>query len=72
MITAQLMTLTVALGALFLAGYFTLRRRLVLAAVSLACFLAAMLPGPAMAGEVCRPIRYADGDTFTFKRGGGL
>ena len=70
MITAQLMTLTVALGALFLAGYFTLRRRLVLAAVSLACFLAAMLPGPAMAEETCRPIRYADGDTFTFKRGG--
>ena len=70
MITAQLMTLTVALGALFLAGYFTLRRRLVLAAVSLACFLAAMLPGPAMADEVCRPIRYADGDTFTFRHDG--
>lgn len=70
MLTAHLMTLAMAFGALVLAGYFTLRRRLVLAGVSLACFLATVMPGPAMADEVCRPFRYADGDTFTFKRGG--
>ena len=55
-------------AALFLAAYFTLRRRLVLAAVCLGCFFALFNPSVAMSAELCKPIRYADGDTFTFKR----
>ena len=27
------------------------------------------LPSIAMSAELCKPVRYADGDTFTFKRG---
>ena len=56
--------LVMVAGALLLAAYFTLRRRLVLGAVCLSCALATM--GQARAGEACKPYKYADGDTFTF------
>jgi endonuclease YncB( thermonuclease family) len=56
-------------AALFLAAYFALRRRLVLAALCLVCFFALFNPSVAMSAELCKPIQYADGDTFTFKRG---
>ena len=56
-------------AALILVGYFTLKRRLVLAAVCLGCFFALFRPSVAMA-EQCKPTRYADGDTFTFIRDG--
>lgn len=67
-----LITLIGTAAALFLAAFFTLRRRLVLASVCLACFFALFRPSVAMSAELCKPIRYADGDTFTFKRGGEL
>lgn len=56
-------------AALLLAAYFTLRRRLMLAVVCLGCFFALFRPSVVMSAELCKPIRYADGDTFTFKRG---
>jgi micrococcal nuclease len=65
-------TLLVTLVALALAGYFALRRRLVLAVISLVCFLALFNPYIAISAELCMPVRYADGDTFNFKRGGEL
>ena len=65
-------TLLVTLAALVMAGYFTLRRRIVLAVVSMGCFLALFNPSIAMSAEHCKPIRYADGDSFNFKRGGEL
>ena len=65
-----LITLIGTAGALFLAAYFTWRRRLGLALVCLACFFALFRPSVAMSAELCKPIRYADGDTFTFKRNG--
>ena len=65
-------TLVATLGALVLAGYFTLRRRLFLALICMGCFLALFNPSVAMAEEICHPIRYADGDTFNFKRGSEL
>lgn len=60
------------LAALVLAGYFALQRRVLLALVSIGCFLVLFNPSTAMAEELCKPIRYADGDTFNFKRGGEL
>lgn len=65
-----MITLIGTAAALLLAAYFTLRRRLVLAAVCLGCFFALFRPSVAMSAELCKPIRYADGDTFTFMRGG--
>lgn len=56
--------------SLLLTGYFTWKRRVVLAMVCLGCFLALFNPRVAMSAELCKPIRYADGDTFTFKRNG--
>ena len=67
-----IITFTATAAALILAGYFTLRRRLILAVVSMGCFLALFNPTAAMSAELCKPIRYADGDTFNFKRGGEL
>ena len=69
---ASVVTFLVTLAALVLAGYFALRRRLVLAVVSIGCFLALFNPTAAMSAELCKPIRYADGDTFNYKRGGEL
>ena len=65
-------TLLVTLAALVMAGYFALQRRVFLAVVSIGCFLVLFNPTAAMAGELCKPIRYADGDTFNFKRGSEL
>jgi endonuclease YncB( thermonuclease family) len=65
-------TLLFTLVALALAGYFALRRRVLLAVISIGCFLALFNPTAAMAEEICKPIRYADGDTFSFKRDGEL
>lgn len=65
-------TLLVTLAALVLAGYFALQRRVFLAVVSIGCFLALFNPTAAMAEEICKPIKYADGDTFNFKRDGEL
>lgn len=65
-----MMIFIITAGALFLAAYFTLRRRLVLAAVCLGCFFALFRPSIALSAELCKPIRYADGDTFTFMRDG--
>ncbi len=71
-LVASSITLLVTLAALVLAGYFALRRRVFLAVVSIGCFLALFNPTAAMAEESCKPIRYADGDTFNFKRDGEL
>jgi hypothetical protein len=71
-LVASVVTFLVTLAALALAGYFALRRRLVLAVVSIGCFLVLFNPTAAMSAELCKPIRYADGDTFNFKRGGEL
>ena len=68
----SVITLLATLAALVLAGYFALRRRVFLAVVSIGCFLALFNPTAAMSGEICKPLRYADGDTFNFKRGGEL
>lgn len=70
-LVATSLTLFVTLSALVLAGYFALRRRVFLAVVSIGCFLVLFNPTAAMSEEICKPIRYADGDTFKFKRGGG-
>jgi micrococcal nuclease len=67
-----LVTLFATVGALLLAAYFTLRRRLVLAGVCLVCFFALLRPGVVYGAEACMPIRYADGDTFSFMRNGAL
>jgi|AACY02.14.fsa_nt_gi endonuclease YncB( thermonuclease family) len=67
-----IITFIASAAALILAGYFTLRRRLVLAVVSMGCFLALFNPTAAMSAELCKPIKYADGDTFNFKRAGEL
>ena len=69
---ATVLTLLVTLVALVLAGYFALRRRVLLAVVSIGCFLLLFNPTAAMSAELCKPIRYADGDTFNFKRGSEL
>lgn len=71
-LTATLITMLATLAALVLAGYFTLQRRLLLAVISMGCFLALFNPRVAFSEEICKPIRYADGDTFNFKRGGEL
>lgn len=71
-LVTSVITLLVTLAALAMAGYFALRRRVFLAVVSIGCFLALFNPTAAMAGELCKPIKYADGDTFNFKRGGEL
>lgn len=65
-----LITMLATIGAGMLAVLFGLRRRLVFAVICLACFFALLRPSVAMAGEVCRPTRYADGDTFSFDRPG--
>jgi micrococcal nuclease len=67
-----IITFIASAAALILAGYFTLQRRWVLALVSMGCFLALFNPTAAMSAEFCKPIRYADGDTFNFKRAGEL
>lgn len=61
-----LMSLGGTAAALLLAGYFTLRRRLVLATVCIGCFFALLSPSIVYGGELCKPTRYADGDTFTY------
>jgi micrococcal nuclease len=65
-----ILTLIITLLTAVLALYFMIRRQLGLALVCIACFFLLFRPGVAMADEVCRPIRYADGDTFTFLRAG--
>jgi len=45
-------------------SYFKPRKPPTVIAVGLACALATM--GQVRAGEVCKPYKYADGDTFTF------
>jgi endonuclease YncB( thermonuclease family) len=71
-LNSVIITFIASASALILAGYFTLRRRLVLAVVSMGCFLLLFNPTTAMSAELCKPIRYADGDTFNFKRDGEL
>lgn len=63
-------TLLATVAAVLLAGLFAMRRRPVLALLCLICFFALFRPGVAVASEICRPTRYADGDTFTFFRAG--
>jgi hypothetical protein len=65
-----IITFAATATALVLAVYFGLHRRVVLAVVSMACFLVFFNPTTAMSAELCNPIRYADGDTFSFKRSG--
>ncbi len=60
------LTFGLTLMALALAGYFGLRRRLFLVAVCLGCFFALLTPSVVFGGELCKPTRYADGDTFTY------
>lgn len=71
-VMSVLITFIGTAALLFLAGYFTLKRRVGLALVCLVCFFALFRPSIAMSTELCKPIRYADGDTFNFKRGGEL
>jgi endonuclease YncB( thermonuclease family) len=71
-IQIALMTLAATMGAILLAAYFTLRGRLVLAGVCLLCFFALLRPSVVYGGEACLPIKYADGDTFSFMRNGAL
>ena len=71
-LVASVITFLATLAALVLAGYFALRRRVLLAVVSIGCFLVLFNPTAAMSAELCKPIRYADGDTFNFKRAGEL
>lgn len=63
-------TLIASAGALLLAGFFTLRRHLVLACVCMGCFLALFRPSVVLAGQVCRPHHHPDGDTFYFRDAG--
>lgn len=49
-----------------LAVFFALRKRLFFAAMCLACFFALLRPSVVLSAELCKPVRYADGDTFTF------
>jgi endonuclease YncB( thermonuclease family) len=70
--TSVIVTFTVTAAALVLTGYFALKRKLLWAAVSMGCFLVLFNPTTAMSAELCKPIRYADGDTFNFKRAGEL
>jgi micrococcal nuclease len=56
--------------ALAMAGYFALKRRILLTVISWGCFLALFRPLVAMSAELCRPIRHADGDTSNFLRHG--
>ena len=71
-LVASVITFLATLAALVLAGYFALRRRVLLAAISIGCFLVLFNPTAAMSAELCKPIKYGDGDTFNFKRGGEL
>ncbi len=68
--TSVIITFAATAAVLVLAVYFALRRQLFLAVVSMACFLVLFNPTTAMSAELCKPIRYADGDTFSFKRSG--
>ena len=61
-----LMIYTATLAALAFAGFFALRRRVVLAVACLGCFFALLTPSVVFGGELCKPTRYADGDTFTY------
>ena len=60
------------LAALVLACACLLKRRLVLALVCFGCFFILLRPSMVFAAEPCRPVKYADGDTFTFMRAGDL
>lgn len=68
--TSVIVMFTVTATALIFSCYFALKRRLVLAAVCIGCFLALFNPTTALSHELCKPIRYADGDTFNFRRDG--
>ena len=48
--SAALITLVATAAALFLAAFFTLRRRLLLALVCMVCFLALFRPGAIYVG----------------------
>jgi endonuclease YncB( thermonuclease family) len=61
-----LITLVATLSVLALAGYFAWRRRVAMALVCMGCFFALLSPSVVFGGELCKPTRYADGDTFTF------
>ncbi len=68
-LTSSIITFLGTAVALILVVYFTLKRRLGLAAICLVCFFALFRPSVAMA-EQCTPTQYADGDTFSFIRDG--
>lgn len=56
------MTFSFTLLALVLSGYLGLRRQFVLMAVCLICFFTLLTPSVVFGGELCKPIRYADGE----------
>lgn len=60
----------ITLCAFALAAYFVFQRRLVLAVVCVGFPFLLLRPGSGFAVELCKPIQYADGDTFTFMRDG--
>lgn len=66
----SILTLFITVLTAVLALYFMMRGRLGLALVCIGCFFLLFRPGVVYADEVCRPVRYADGDTFTFLRAG--
>lgn len=55
-----------------MAGYFALHKGMMFTLISICCFLVLLNSSAVIAEEICMPIRYADGDTFNFKRGGEL
>lgn len=61
-----LMTFSATLLALGLSGYFALQRRIIWAIICIACFFTLLSPSVVFGGEICKPIHYADGDTFTY------
>ena len=71
-LTMVAITLMMTLGALTLAAYFTLRRRLVLACVCMGCFFVLFQPSVVLGAEICKPHHYPDGDTLYFRNADGI
>ena len=68
------MTLAATLGALALACILLLQRRITLSLLCFGCVLLLLRPSVVYGAgaEACMPVRYADGDTFNFVRGGAV
>ena len=67
--TTVIITFVMTAMTLLLGAYFAIKRRHFLALLCVGCFFLLFQPSVAMSDEMCKPIRYADGDTFNFRRG---